>query len=88
MKPKSLQPKLKELIRVYHDLELTIGSLKAQLSRQRGSGCAIDLQKLLGQLDKSQRTLKRKIGNTLLIEKQHLKRRIKVVLKWNESRMR
>jgi hypothetical protein len=35
------------------------------------------VRKLIAQLSRSKRRIERKIGNTLLLEKQHLKRKIK-----------
>ena len=64
-------------MRVYTDLEKTIKGLKA--TSRREAECAllhIDVKKLIQQLSRSKKRLERKIGNTLLLEKQHLKRRL------------
>ena len=69
--------KVTDLMRVYTDLEKTIRGLKA--TAKRDAECAllhIDMKKLIRQLSRSKKRLERKIGNTLLLEKQHLKRRL------------
>ena len=71
---------LHELIRVYQDLEKTLRALKASAGRNlEGSLKEINVRKLIAQLSRSKRKLERKIGNTLLLEKQHLKRRLKEI---------
>ncbi len=73
------QPKIHNLVKIYQDLEKTLKSLR----QTRGGGSmnetAINIRKLILQLTISKRRLERKIGNTLLLEKQHLKRRIRAV---------
>jgi len=71
--------KLNELVRVYQDLEKTLKNLKKSAERAETTLGHINVRKLISQLSRSKRRLERKIGNTILLEKQHLKRRIKVL---------
>lgn len=71
--------RINRLIQVYQDLEKTLRSLKQNTNGMLESQTAINIRKLILQLSISKRRLERKIGNTLLIEKQHLKKRIKAV---------
>lgn len=72
--------KLNELVRVYHDLERTIRSLRASMEKNAESQLKqINVKALIIQLARSKRRLERKIGNTLLLEKQHLKRRLRQI---------
>lgn len=76
--------KLSELLRVYQDLEKTLRELKAVAGSRAGLGSAlkhIDVRGLIRQLSVSKRRLERKIGNTLLLEKAHIRRRIQSLLK-------
>lgn len=72
--------KINELVRVYHDLEKTLKLLRKNAERNlalESSLRHINVRKLIAQLSRSKRRIERKIGNTLLLEKQHLKRRIR-----------
>jgi hypothetical protein len=70
--------KINELIRVYQDLEKTLRGLKDTAGKSAESSLRqINVRKLIVQLSRSKRRLERKIGNTLLLEKQHLKKRIR-----------
>ncbi len=74
--------KINELLRVYHDLEKTLKQLSASAEKNlhiESSLRQINVRKLINQLSRSKRRLERKIGNTLLLEKQHLKRRLKAL---------
>lgn len=74
--------KIDDLIRVYHDLEKTLKHLKENAERNlaiESSLRQINVRKLILQLSRSKRRIERKIGNTLLLEKQHLKRRLKAL---------
>lgn len=81
--PKLLQGgKLLELVRVYEDLEKTIRFLRkkqANGAHLSASLESIDVKKLLAQLARSKKKIERKISNTILLEKQHLKRRIRAI---------
>ena len=69
-----------ELIRVYHDLEKTLKGLRKRVEKNSPHGLSnINVRALIHQLTRSKRQLERKIGNTLLLEKQHLKRRLKAM---------
>ena len=69
--------KLNELLRVYEDLENNLKVLKRTVKRNSDPSLLnINVKKLIGQLSRSKRRLERKIGNTLLLEKQYLKKRI------------
>lgn len=80
-KPKSSlnhKHRLIELIRVYQDLERTLRELKA-VAGSGGHLAAlkhIDVRSLIKRLSNSKRRLERKIGNTLVLETDHMKRRI------------
>jgi len=67
--------KLDELVKVYHDLEKTLRGLKAMAERAECHLGTINVRKLITQLSLSKRRIERKIGNTLLLDKRHLKRR-------------
>ena len=70
--------KLDELVRVYHDLERTLLDLRHTVEKNAESSLKnINVRKLMVQLSRSKRRLERKIGNTLLLEKQHLKKRLR-----------
>jgi hypothetical protein len=72
--------KLHELLRVYQDLEKTLKSLKESAARSSDTSLSnINVRKLILQLSRSKKRLERKIGNTLLLEKQHLKKRLKTL---------
>jgi hypothetical protein len=68
-----------DLVRVYHDLEKTLQVLRksAEKNFAHPSVGQIDVRKLIARLSASKRKLRRKIGNTILLEKQSLKKRIK-----------
>lgn len=69
-----------KLIQVYQDLERTLRKLKKrEAESKKGAGPIqpINMYKLISQLSRSKKKLERKIGNTLLLEKQQLKRKIK-----------
>jgi hypothetical protein len=70
--------KLLELVRVYQDLERTLRELKLVAgSRPRISPLKhIDVSHLIDRLSQSKRRLRRKIGNTLVLETDQMKRRI------------
>lgn len=70
--------KLLELVRVYQDLERTLRELKS-VAGSRASVSAlkhIDVRHLIDRLSQSKKRLERKIGNTLVLETDHMKRRI------------
>ncbi len=71
------KPHLNELVRVYEDLEKTLRELKATYAKHDGTFPQINMHKLISQLSRSKRKLERKIGNTILLEKQQLKRKIR-----------
>ncbi len=72
--------KLHELIRVYQDLEHTLQGLRRSVEKNAEHSLRnINVRKLMVQLARSKRRLERKIGNTLLIEKQHLKKRLHAI---------
>jgi len=68
--------KLEQLLRVYEDVESVLRNLR-QKEGQMDESSSIDVRKLIEQLARSKRRIKSKIGNTLLLEKQNIKRRIK-----------
>jgi len=71
---------LHELVRVYHDLERTLQSLRRTVERNAEHSLKnINVRKLMVQLARSKRRIERKIGNTLLLEKQHLKKRLQAL---------
>ena len=70
--------KLLELVRVYQDLERTLRELKS-VAGSRATVAAlkhIDVRHLIVRLSQSKKRLERKIGNTLVLETDHMKRRI------------
>ena len=71
------KPQLSELVRVYEDLEKTLRELKSTYAKHEGVFTQINMRKLIDQLSRSKKKLERKIGNTILLEKQQLKRRIR-----------
>ena len=70
---------LGELIRIYQDLEQTLQGLRSRALPNETRLRTINLRKLIIQLARSKRRLERKIGNTILLEKQHLKDRLRVL---------
>lgn len=69
-----------ELIRVYQDLERTLRDLKKTYDESAVTSIQyINVKKLIEQLSRSKKKLERKINNTLLLEKQQLKRRFKAL---------
>lgn len=69
--------RLEQLWRAYEDLERMISLLKRRRAIMgEASLRSIDVTKLLEQLARSKRRLERKIGNTLLLEKENLQRRL------------
>lgn len=74
MKPHKNQ--LGDLIKIYHDLERTLRGLRLKTSCGQEALKNIDVRKLILQLKRSKRRLEQKIGNTLLVERQHLRRRL------------
>ena len=71
------KPQLSELVRVYEDLEKTLRDLKSTYGKHDGAFPQINVRKLISQLSRSKKKLERKIGNTILLEKQQIKRRIR-----------
>lgn len=69
--------KLEELVRVYEDLENTLKILRRKGLTERSPLHQINVRKLVAQLSRSKRRLERKISNTILLEKQVLKRRLR-----------
>jgi len=72
--------KVNELVRVYQDLEKTLKALRENCERNLGLDSSlrhINVRKLIVQLSRSKKHLERKIGNTILLEKQQFKKRIK-----------
>ncbi len=81
-------PKMDQLLRVYEDLEGVLKHLKKEGERrsQFGSHHSIDIRKLVDQLSRSKKKLERKIGNKLLLEKQTIKRRLRLITsEWRKS---
>jgi len=74
--------KLQELVHVYEDLERTLKSLRG-MAVGGGSLKQIDLKKLVAQLSRSKRKLERKIGNTFLLEKEHLRKKLETFIHKN-----
>jgi hypothetical protein len=76
--------KLLEWVNAYWDIEQTIEELKkANANNKHFSAIQyINIKKLVEHLTQSKKRLERKINNKLLLEKQHLKRRIK---KWSDQ---
>ena len=71
---------INELIRVYQDLERTLRGLKASLEKNTENSLKqINVRALIVSLSRSKRRLERKIGNTLLLEKQHLKKKLRQI---------
>lgn len=70
------KPRIEQLLRVYEDVESLLRTLKQKESQMRGAH-AIDVRKLIEQLARSKKRLERKIGNTLLLEKHNIKRKIR-----------
>ncbi len=69
--------KLMELVRVYQDLERTLRELKSVAGNRAGAPLKhIDVRSLIDRLSQSKRRLERKIGNTLVLETDQMKRRI------------
>ena len=68
--------KLSDLFKVYHDLEKTLVHLRKQAEKTSHRDVPIDLKKLIRQLNRSKQRLERKIGNTILLEKQEMRRRL------------
>lgn len=78
------RPKVQDLVRAYQDLERVLKKLKRQqLTRRRifSTDGRINIRKLIDQLSYSKKRLERKIGNTILLEKQRIKRSIRAVLR-------
>ena len=73
-----VEDKIGNLVRVYQDLERTLRNLK-QVHRGNGSVPNINLKKLINQLSVSKKRMERKIGNTVLLEKQNFKNRIRSI---------
>jgi len=72
--------KLTELVRVYQDLERTLHSLRRSVEKNAESSLRnINVRKLMIQLARSKRRIERKIANTILLEKQHLKKRFRAI---------
>lgn len=70
-----------ELFRVYYDLEKTLQQLRRAYSKNAELTIRqINVQKLINQLTRSKRRLERKISNTLLLEKDEIKRKLKLVV--------
>lgn len=68
--------KLGDLLRVYEDLEKTLKDLRKNRKQSQAARLNINVKNLIQQLTRSKRRLERKIGNTLLLEKQNLKKRL------------
>jgi hypothetical protein len=70
-----------ELFRVYYDLEKTLQQLRRAYQRNSELSLRqIDVKKLMAQLSRHKRKIERKIANTLLLEKDELKRKLKLVV--------
>lgn len=79
--------KFSDLIRVYQDLERTIKGLRASVEKNTETSLRnINVRALIVQLTRSKRRLERKIGNTILLEKQQFKRRFKAITTQLSSR--
>jgi hypothetical protein len=70
--------KLLELVRVYKDLERTLRELKSVSGARTDRSVLkhIDVGALIHRLSQSKRRLERKIGNTLILETDQMKRRL------------
>ncbi len=73
-------PKLSDLFKVYHDLERTLTQLRKNAERHLHRDIPIDVKKLIRQLSRSKQKLERKIGNTILLEKQQFGRKFRQVV--------
>lgn len=76
------RPGISELVKAYEDLEKTLRVLKANCERNfvgESSLRHINVRKLITQLSRSKKKLERKIGNTILLEKQSLKKRVRAL---------
>lgn len=69
---------LQELVRVYQDLERTLRELKSLAGNHARISPLkhIDMRHLIDRLSQSKRRLERKIGNTLSLETDQMKRRL------------
>jgi len=68
-------PRVLELVAAYRDLERTLRELRR--SRPDGQLAWIDMPKLIERLSHSKRRLERKISNTLLLETQQIKTKLR-----------
>lgn len=73
---------MSELIRVYQDLERTLKNLR-QLAPNGPQAAVrqVNLPRLIDQLSQSKRRIERKIRNTLLLEKEGLKRNLRHMMR-------
>jgi ribosomal protein S21 len=75
------RPAISELVKAYEDLEKTLRVLKKNCEKNLVDADStlrqINVRKLIDQLSRSKKKLERKIGNTILLEKQSLKKRIR-----------
>lgn len=72
--------KRQELVKVYEDLERTLKSLRKTYEEAHLLGNSlshINVRALITQLSRSKKRLERKIGNTILLEKQQIERKIR-----------
>lgn len=75
-------PKVVPVLRAYRDLEAVLRKLKRRADLEESPlSKVIDLKKLIEQLYVSKRRLERKIGNTILLEKEKRQRR------WKERKL-
>ena len=71
-----------ELVRAYEDLEKTLKGLKKTYGNAHmleSSIHSINVKKLIDQLSRSKKKLERKIGNTLLLEKQQWEKKFRAM---------
>lgn len=71
--------KVTELVKVYRDVERLLSKLKKSIENSPSEDPPIDLYKLMERLNQSKKKLERKIGNTILLEKQQIRKRFKKV---------
>ena len=78
--PRLHNQKIVEWLKAYIDVERTLKLLSQSYTHAGGLEArlrSINVRKLLDQLSLSKRRLERKIGNTILLERNHLRKRIR-----------
>lgn len=72
--------KMKELLRVYQDLERTLAAWKV-VAEKKSTLKHINVSDVINRLKKRKKMLERKLGNKLLLEKHQLQLKISRALK-------